>query len=65
MRWFLLVVVMLTGTVFADGLIERIRARGRCRRVLVSRNDVIVKFNCNEDAELFARDLANLIKDWD
>lgn len=63
MRWFLLIVLLLTGTVFADGLIERIRARGRCRRVVVNRHDVIVKFTCTEDAEMFARDLATLIKD--
>lgn len=61
MRWFLVVVLLLTGTVFADSLVERMRARARCRRIFVHKNEVIVRFTCEEDADLFARDLSRFI----
>lgn len=63
MRWILVALFVLSGTVLADGVIERIQARGRCRRILVQRNEVVVRFTCREDADLFARDLAQFLKD--
>lgn len=60
MRWLLLVLCM-TGVCFGEGLIERIRARGRCREIRVRRHEVVVQFTCKEDAELFARDLKGFI----
>ena len=63
MRWILVLLVLLSGTVLADGILERIQARGRCRRILVHKNEVIVRFSCREDADLFARDLAEFLRD--
>jgi hypothetical protein len=64
MKWVLIIgVLLLTGTVFADTLCERLQARARCRRILVRKNEVIVRFTCEEDAQIFARDLNLFIKD--
>lgn len=60
MRW-VVVALLLTGTVFADTLCERLQARARCRRILVRKNEVIVRFACEEDADLFAKDLSKFI----
>lgn len=62
MRW-IVIVLLLTGTVFADSLVERMRARARCRRIFVHKNEVIVRFTCEEDADLFARDLSRFISE--
>ena len=63
MRWILVCLFFLSGTVLADGILERIQARGRCRRILVKNNEVVVRFSSREDAELFARDLFEFLKD--
>lgn len=63
MRWILLALFVLSGTAFAEGILERLQARGRCRRILVHKNEVIVRFTCQEDADIFARDLVELLKD--
>lgn len=60
MRWILLV-LCLTGVAFGDGLIERIRARGKCREIRVRRCEVVVKFTDPDDALLFAKDLKGFI----
>lgn len=62
MRWFLLVLCM-TGVCFGEGLIERIRARGKCREIRVRKCEVVVKFMSPEDAALFARDLEGFLED--
>ena len=62
MRW-IVVFLLLSGTVFADGIMDRIRARAMCRQIVVRRHEVVVRFTCQEDAELFARDLAELTRD--
>jgi hypothetical protein len=63
MKWIFACLVLLSGTVLADGIMERIQARGRCRKILVHKNEVVVRFTCEEDADIFARDLAELLKD--
>lgn len=63
MKWILVALTVLSGTVFADSIMERIQARGRCRRIFVQRNEVVVRFTCKEDADLFARDLVQFLKD--
>lgn len=63
MKWIFACLVLLSGTVLADGIMERLQARGRCRRILVHKNEVVVRFTCEEDADIFARDLAELLKD--
>lgn len=63
MRWIVLALAVLSGTALADGILERIQARGRCRRIFVQKNEVIVRFTCQEDAHLFARDLKDFLKD--
>lgn len=63
MKWIFACLVLLSGTVLADGIVERLQARGRCRRILVHKNEVVVRFTCEEDADIFARDLAELLKD--
>lgn len=63
MRWILLALFVLSGTTFAEGILECLQARGRCRRILVHKNEVIVRFTCQEDADIFARDLVELLKD--
>jgi hypothetical protein len=40
---------------------ERIVARGKCREVVAENNEVKIKFTCEEDAELFARDLKEFL----
>lgn len=63
MRWILVCLLLLSGTVLADGIMDRLQARGRCRRILVRKNEVVVRFTCKEDADIFARDLAELLQD--
>lgn len=63
MKWILVCLVLLSGTALAEGIMERLQARGRCRRILVHKNEVIVRFTCKEDADIFARDLAEFLKD--
>jgi hypothetical protein len=62
MRW-ILIALLMTGVAFADNICENIRARIKCRQILVRRHEVVVKFNCEEDAQLFARDLHLFVKD--
>lgn len=40
---------------------ERIIARGKCREVIAQNTEVTIKFTCEEDAELFARDLKEFL----
>lgn len=63
MRWFFVCLMLFSGTVLADGIMERLQARGRCRRILVHKNEVVVRFTCQEDADIFARDLKELFRD--
>jgi len=46
-----------------DGVIDRMRARARCRRITVQRHEVVIKFTSEEDAKLFAEDLKDFIKE--
>lgn len=46
-----------------DGYAERIRARGKCREIKVRRQEVVVRFTCDEDAKLFAEDLKNFVRE--
>lgn len=46
-----------------DGVVDRMRARVRCRRVSVHQHEVRIKFTSEEDAKLFADDLKNFMKD--
>lgn len=62
MRW-ILIALLMTGAAFADNICENIRARVRCRQILVRRHEVVVKFTSEEDAQLFARDLHLFIKE--
>lgn len=63
MRWVFVCLTLLSGTVLADGIMERLQARGRCRHILVHKNEVVVRFTCQEDADIFARDLKELFRD--
>jgi hypothetical protein len=64
MRAFVVVLLCcVMGASWGESLLERIRARGRCRRVLVQNHEVIVRFTCQEDADLFARDLKSFLGD--
>jgi hypothetical protein len=40
---------------------ERVLARGRCREVVAQDTEVKIKFTCEEDAELFAKDLKEFL----
>lgn len=40
---------------------DRILARGKCREVVAQNNQVKISFSCEEDAELFARDLKEFL----
>jgi len=46
-----------------DGIVDRMRARAKCRQIKVHQYEVVVKFTCEEDARLFAEDLKNFVKD--
>ena len=64
MNWLFLVLCWMVGIVGADdNHVERIRARARCREIRVKKHEVVVKFTCEEDAELFAEDLKNFVRD--
>lgn len=64
MNWLFVILCWVVGIVGADdNHAERIRARARCREIRVKRHEVVVKFTCQEDAELFAEDLKNFVKD--
>lgn len=63
MNFIFVFLCWIVGIVGADdGHAERIRARGRCREIKVRRHEVIVKFTCQEDADLFADDLKEFVK---
>jgi hypothetical protein len=40
---------------------ERMVARGQCREVVTQNTEVKIKFTCEEDAEMFARDLKEFL----
>lgn len=64
MNWLFIALCWLVGIVGSDAThCDRIRARGRCREIKVRHQEVIVKFTCTEDAELFAKDLKNLVRE--
>lgn len=44
-------------------VVDRMRARARCRQIKVQRSEVVVKFTCEEDAKLFAEDLKNFVRE--
>jgi len=44
-------------------IIHDIRARGKCRTLLVENNSVRIVFMNNEDAKLFANDIVTLINE--
>lgn len=46
-----------------EGVVDRMRARARCRRISVQRHEVVIKFTSEEDAKLFAEDLKNFIRE--
>ena len=48
---------------WGDDVVDRMRARARCRQVRVQRHEVVIKFMCEEDALLFAEDLRSFIKE--
>lgn len=39
-----------------------VQARGKCRQIVVENNTVKIKFLNKEDADIFAKDLENLIE---
>ena len=64
MNWLFIALCWLVGVGgLDDSHCERIRARGRCREIKVKNQEVVVKFTCREDAELFAEDLKNLVRE--
>lgn len=64
MNWFFVLLCWVVGMVGSDdGHGDRIRARGRCRDIKVRKHEVVVKFTCQEDAELFAEDLKNFTRE--
>lgn len=64
MNWIFVLLCWIVGIVGSDdGHAERIRARGKCRDIRVRRHEVVVKFTCQEDADLFAEDLKNFVRE--
>lgn len=62
MNWLFIALCWVVGIVGADDShCDRIRARAKCREIRVKRHEVVVKFTCQEDAELFAEDLKNFV----
>lgn len=43
--------------------VERLQARGKCRRIRAVNNEVRIVFQNQEDAALFAEDLQNFINE--
>lgn len=64
MNWLFLVLCWVVGIVGSDDAHgDRIRARAKCREIRVRRHEVVVRFTCEEDAELFAQDLKNFVRE--
>lgn len=63
MRLFAIFLFLVASPVLAETICEKIQARARCRQIFVKKHDVVVRFTCEEDARLFARDLHLFIRD--
>jgi CobQ-like glutamine amidotransferase family enzyme len=64
MNWVFILMCWVMG-IWGDeeGTVDRMRARARCRQIRVQRSEVVVKFTCEEDAQLFAEDLKNFTRE--
>jgi hypothetical protein len=63
MNLILLCLMWIMGMWGDDDVVDRIRARARCRQIRVQRSEVVVKFTSEEDARLFAEDLESFVSD--
>ena len=64
MRYLFVVLCWIVGIVGHDEApADRVKARGKCRDINVKNHEVVVKFTCQEDADLFAKDLKDFIRD--
>jgi hypothetical protein len=64
MNWLFVLMCWVVGIMGTDeGHCDRIRARARCRDIRVRQHEVVVRFTCREDAELFAQDLKNFVRE--
>lgn len=59
--FFFNVFLWIMGIVGEERPEERILARGKCREVIAQKNEVKIKFTCEEDAQLFASDLQEFL----
>jgi len=62
-KLILVTLCCVMGASWAEGLADRIKARAKCRRILVRSQEVVVKFTCEEDARLFAEDFKKFVGD--
>lgn len=65
MNYLFIAFCWLMGIIGSDdeGIVDRMRARARCRRISVQRHEVVIKFTSEEDAKLFAEDLKNFVRE--
>jgi hypothetical protein len=63
MNWVFLSFLWLMGIWDDGGVVDRMRARAKCRRISVQRQEVVIRFTSEEDAKLFAEDLRNFVKE--
>lgn len=64
MNWLFVFLCWLVGIVGAnDTPADRVQARGKCREIKVRQHEVVVKFTCQEDADLFAKDLKEFVRE--
>lgn len=64
MRWLFFFLCWLVGIVgYEDSPADRVQARAKCREIKVRQHEVVVKFTCQEDADLFAKDLKEFVRE--
>ena len=61
MNWVFLSFLWFMGIWGDDGVVDRMRARVRCRKVSVHQYEVRIRFTSEEDAKLFANDLKDFM----
>jgi len=63
--FFFKILLWVMGMVNTDDMspLNDVRARGKCRNIIVKNNEVRIQFMSSEDAKIFAKDLKVVINE--